>query len=270
MPELPHVQLLKEYVDATSLHQEVRHVYVSAEHTLEGVSPSTLRRHLEGHSLDGTRRHGKELFVSVSGDDWLRLHFGMTGELEYFENGDARGPDPEHTRLRLDFEGGGHLAFINPRRLGAIGWVESPEAYLDEAGLGPDALDDDFDVEALRRALDGKRGTMKSALMDQGMVAGIGNVYADEILFQSRIHPRTEPRSLDADTVETVHRETRRVLEAGIDARLEDFPDWFLLPHRHEDGTCPKCGTELEKIEVSGRTTWFCPEDQPEPEGSEG
>ena len=272
MPELPHVQVLKEYVDATSLHRTVRHVYVSAEHTLADVSASTLRRHMEGRALDGTRRHGKQLFVSAEDDDWLRLHFGMTGSLEYFESGDgegqdgdARGPDPEHTRLRLDFEGGGHLAFINPRRLGAIGWVESPEAFVADEELGPDALDDAFDVESLQNALDGRRGTMKGALMDQGMVAGIGSVYADEILFQARIHPRTEPDALGSEAVETVHGQMRRVLRAGIDAVRDDFPDWFLLPHRHDDGTCPSCGTELKKIRVTGRSTWYCPEDQEEP-----
>ncbi|MDX1646755.1 MAG: DNA-formamidopyrimidine glycosylase family protein [Longimicrobiales bacterium] len=270
MPELPHVEGLKEYLDATSLHQTVRHVYLSAEHTLSDVSARTLRRHLNGRALVGSRRHGKELFVSVEDEDWLRLHFGMTGDLKYFENGDAEGPDPEHTRLRLDFEGGGHLAFINPRRLGSIGWVESPEAYVDEEGLGPDALDDAFDAECLRAALKDKRGTLKGALMDQGLVAGIGNVYADEILFQSRLHPRAEPRSLAADAVRAVHAQMRRVLEAAIDAGSEDVPDWFLLPHRHPEGTCANCGAPLEKMRVSGRATWYCPDDQrkEEDEGS--
>ena len=263
MPELPHVQILKEYLDATALHKRIDHVYVSADRTLGDVSASTLRRHLEGGELVETRRHGKELFVHVEDDAWLRLHFGMTGSLQYFENGGAEGVDPEHTRLRLDFEGGGHLAFLNPRKLGEIGWVERPDAYVEEEGLGPDALDGSFGAEHLRSAFEGRRATVKSALMDQSLVAGIGNVYADEILFQARIHPETEAGDLEPERIEEIHRQIRRVLEAAVEGRLEDVPDWFLLPHRESGGTCPECGTEVERIEVSGRATWFCPHDQP-------
>ncbi len=261
MPELPDVQVFKETLDATSLHRTIEHVYVSAGKMLEGVSASTLRRRLGGSELAGTRRHGKHLFADF-GDGWLRLHFGMTGRVEPYEGQDAEGPEPEHTRLRLDFADARHLAFVVQRRLGEIGLVDDPDQFVTEEGLGPDALSDDFDEGHLASALDGRRGMIKSALTDQAMVAGIGNVYSDEICFQARIHPRTPAADVDDDDIEEIHRQAVRVLEAAIHARVEDFPDWFLLPHRHEGGECPACGAELERTEVSGRATWYCPRDQ--------
>ncbi len=237
-------------------------MYVSAPRVLRGISPSTLRRRLQGRELESTRRYGKHLFLRITDDGWLRLHFGMTGSPAYYRNGAEEGPDPEHTRLRLDFEGGGHMAYINVRRLGEIGLVEDPERFVEEEALGPDALDPDFDAEALAELLAGRRGAVKSTLMDQSHIAGIGNVYADEILFQAGIHPETEAGALEPDQVETLHRQMRRVLEAAIDARVQDFPEWFLLTHRGGDMRCPECGGELETTEVSGRTTYVCPRRQ--------
>lgn len=130
---------------------------------------------------------------------------------------------------------------------------------LGERRLGPDALDAAFDVAAMRTMLDGRRGSIKSALMNQRLVAGLGNVYSDETLFQASVLPSADADGLGKDRVRYVHREMLRVLRAAIDARVEHFPDWFLLPLRGEGGPCPKCGTELESAEISGRTSWFCP-----------
>lgn len=264
MPELPDVQVFKEYVDATSLHQPIEHVYLSAaDMLLEDVSRTTLRRRLKGTQLASTQRHGKHLFARLAEDGWLRLHFGMSGRPEYYRDGEG-GPDPEHTRLRLDFEGGGHLAYISVRRLGEIGLVDDPDVFVAEHGLGPDALDPAFDAGALADALEGGRSTIKSALMHQERVAGIGNIYSDEILFQARIHPKAEAGALDRTQVRRIYRQIRRVLEAAVEARVEEFPDWFLLPRRNPGGRCPRCGGELEQTRVSGRRAWFCPVDQAE------
>lgn len=267
MPELPDVQVQKDYLDAHALHQRVEHVYVSAERVLTGVSDTTLRRRLDGRTLRSSRRHGKHLFAEIEEDGWLRLHFGMTGRLAYYRDGEGggsggEGRPPDHTRLRLDFAGGGHLAYVNVRRLGEIGLVDDPDTFVEEQGLGPDALDPAFDVEALSGVLEGSSAAVKSALTDQSRIAGIGNVYADEMLFQARIHPKTSAGALDADVIERLHHEMRRVLEAAVEARVEDFPDWFLLPHREDGGRCPRCGAVVEKLRVSGRVTWICPREQ--------
>jgi formamidopyrimidine-DNA glycosylase len=211
--------------------------------------------------LESTRRHGKHLFVRVSGDGWLRLHFGMTGEVRYFkDHGDA----PEHTRLRLDFGGGYTLAYRNTRKLGEIGLVDDPDEFVREQGLGPDALSDDLGLRRFRELLENRRGTLKGTLMNQEVLAGIGNVYADEILFRAGLHPEARADRLRDDSVKKVHRSMRAVLKAAIDARVEAerFPRSFLLPDREEGAPCPRCGRGLRKTEVSGRATYYCPRDQ--------
>lgn len=257
MPELPDVEVFRERLESTSLNREIRTVSVDADRVLKDVSERTLRSRLKGGALTSTRRHGKHLFARIRGDGWLRLHFGMTGELVPYGEGDE---PPGHVRLRLDFAGGDRLAYRNVRKLGEIGLVEDPDGFVEEKGLGPDALD--LDREGFRRRLDGRRGAIKSTLMNQEVVAGIGNVYADEILFRARIHPETPIGELDDGALRRLHRAVGDVLQAAIDARVTDFPRSFLLPDREEGAPCPRCGTPLEKIRVSGRPTYFCPEDQ--------
>lgn len=259
MPELPDVEIFKQYLNATALHQEIAGVKVSAPGLLSGVSEGRLRKRLVGHELSATRRHGKHLFVRVDSGDhgWLRLHFGMGGRLEY-SKGVARAP--EHTRLRLDLTDGYHLAYVNPRKLGEIGWVASVESFLDEKSLGPDPLADDLALETFRQLLAGRRGMVKTTLMNQSVLAGLGNVYVDEVLFQAGVHPETPVPDLAEDAVEGLYHALYQVIEGAIEARAEPerLPDDWLLPHRGTAGSCPRCGGMLKKTAVGGRTTWHC------------
>lgn len=263
MPELPDVQVFKEYLDSTSLHREIDGVDVESTEVLEGVSKRSLIQSLTGHSLGSSRRHGKWLFGQVSdGAGWLALHFGMTGFLEAWKGG--AGP-PEHTRVRLDFDDGWHLAFVCQRKLGRVGLVDGVEEFLGEREIGPDAMD--VDRETFVEALSGKRGTLKGALMNQSLFAGIGNEYSDEILFQLGLHPGTEVGELDEERLGEVFDTMRAVLETAIDARVDTakMPDDWQLPHRHGDGRCPKCGEDLQKTEVVGRSAYWCPNEQSRP-----
>lgn len=259
MPELPDVEIFKRYLNATALHKEIGGVEVSAPELLEGVSVQRLRGRLVGRRLTASRRHGKHLFVRVDGgeDGWLRLHFGMTGRLEYSKDA---GKIPEHTRLRLDFTNGYHLAYDNPRKLGEIGWVKSVEGFLAEKGLGPDPLADDLPLEAFRRLLAGRRGMVKTTLMNQEVLAGLGNVYADEMLFQAGVHPETKIPHLENDAFEGLYHALYQVIEGAIEAKADpaNLPDDWLLPHRGEAGACPRCGGMLKNVDVGGRTTWYC------------
>lgn len=259
MPELPDVQVFEDYLDQTALHQRIEHVYVSAKGLLDDVSASTLRSHLTGRALEGSRRHGKHLFVDAGEGGWLRLHFGMTGYLRYYAQD---GAPPDHVRLRLDFAGDHHLAYSNTRRMGQIGLVDDVDAYLEAARLGPDALDPELDVARFREALAGRSGALKSTLMNQSVVAGIGNVYADEILFDAGVHPEAKTDALRAETVEALFGAMKRALRRAIEARVEDFPDDFLVPHRRDGAECPRCGGTVKKIEVSGRSAYYCRDHQ--------
>lgn len=264
MPELPDVQVFKEYLDATSLHRKIREAEVQAtERMLDGIAGSDLSSRLEGRELTSSRRHGKHLFAGVGDEGWLRLHFGMTGELVAWEDG-GESPYLEHVALRLDFADGGHLGYRIPRKFGAIGWVDDVDAFVEERGLGPDPLSPDFDLRAFREALEGRRGMVKTTLMKQEVLAGLGNVYVDEILFRVGLHPEASLLDLEDETIEELYAAMNEVVESAVEARVDvdRMPDDFVLPHRRGDGNCPKCGRALSKIEVGGRPTYFCSRDQ--------
>src|SRR6266480_5021212 len=138
MPELPDVEIFKQYFDATSLHQRIDDVDVRSRYVLKSVSASELARRLKGGRFKSTRRHGKHLFVRADGDLWLRLHFGMTGSLQYFKHEEQT---PKHTRVLFVFASDHRLAFEDQRKFGEVGLLKDVDEFLKKRALGPDALD---------------------------------------------------------------------------------------------------------------------------------
>lgn len=268
MPELPDVEGFKRYLDATSLHQKIESVRVTKAKVLRGISGAKLGRALSGHSLERTRRHGKHLFAALDDGRWLRLHFGMTGRLAYFKHLDD---DPEHDRVRFDFANGYHLAFDDQRLFGQVGLIEDPDAFIAAQGLGPDAMDDSFDRTTFIEQMQSRKGGIKSALMDQSFLAGIGNLYADEILFQAKLHPNASVQKLDRKTLGRLYTTMRRVLRvavergAGSEELVDKLPRSYLLPNREAGRDCPRCGGPIQRIKTAGRTTYFCPQCQKKP-----
>ncbi|MGD1995250.1 MAG: DNA-formamidopyrimidine glycosylase family protein [Anaerolineae bacterium] len=258
MPELPDVEVLRRYLDATSLRQEIETVEVRSCQVLEGISAAELAAGLEARSFESTRRHGKYLLAALDSGRWLMLHFGMTGGLKYFSD---MGEDPTYDRLLITFSDGYHLAYEAQRKLGKIRLIEDVKSFIEEKGLGPDALASDFDLAAFRRALAERRGMTKSTLMNQHIVAGIGNIYADEILFQVDIHPRAKINQLDDEVLGELFEAMREVLRTAVDCQADPnrFPDSYIIPHRRNDGECPKCGGDLGRVKVCGRSAYHCP-----------
>ena len=256
MPELPDIEIFKRYVDATSLHQKIRNVEVRNEKVLGAVSARKLRSNLRGHTFESTRRHGKNLFVELDDGGWMLMHFGMTGSLTYFENPDD---EPPHSRLLFAFENGYHLAFDDARMFGMVDLIGKPEDFLRNRELGPDPLE--MDATSFRKRLRETKGGIKATIMNQKMLAGIGNLYSDEILFQACIHPRTSVAQLDDPTLENLHKETLRVLNTAIkqEAYPQELPDSFLLSHRQEGARCPRGNGNIQKLQAAGRTAYFCP-----------
>lgn len=257
MPELPDVEVFKRYLESTSLHREIEGVRVRDDRVL-AVSGSTLRRHLKGHELGGARRHGKLLFVEVEGTArTLLLHFGMTGEVTYYEEGD----EPGHTAVLLDFSDGSHLAYRNQRTFGRVGLVKDVDEYLEEEGLGPDPLAEGFGLREFRQALEGRAGAIKSVLMNQKVIAGLGNIYVDELLFRAGVHPESKVDALSRETVKELWNALKEVVDTAIEAEVdaERMPETYLLQRREEGAECPRCGGTVEKAKVSGRSTYYCP-----------
>ncbi len=256
MPELPDVETFRRYLDATALHQRIARVHVEAPALLANATPQSLGRALAHRCFDSTHRHGKHLFACLDNGACLMMHFGMSGRLEYV--GDAT-KSPHHTRVLIHFTNGSQLAYVASRKLGSLEMTEGPQAFVEHHRLGPDALALDLD-ELLERA-DGRRGGVKSWLTDQRAIAGIGNIYGDEILFHARLHPQHPVPGLEKPDLQTLHRKLHYVLEKASDARADParLPRSWLIRHRVEGGRCPRCRARLEQARIAGRLSWYCP-----------
>jgi formamidopyrimidine-DNA glycosylase len=266
MPELPDVETFKRYFDATSLHQRIGHVDVRDTYVLKGISARELARGLKGHRFKSSCRHGKHLFVRADGDLWLRLHFGMTGSLHYFKREEqAR----KYARVLFVFANAYCLAFEDQRKFGEIGLIEDVNNFLKKRALGPDALD--ISLGQFREIFAKHRGAVKTILLNQKLVAGIGNIYADEILFRTRLHPATQISALKAKTVSKLFRATRYILKKAIESKADAdlMPKSWLLAHRGKGGKCPGCGRKLRSATIGGRTAWFCAHCQKRRSGSQ-
>jgi formamidopyrimidine-DNA glycosylase len=255
MPELPDVETFRRYLDATALHQRVADVRVRHDRVLSGVSASRLKRTVKGSSFEETDRHGKYLFVRLDQEPWLVLHFGMTGYLEY-EKGRKPG---QHDRVIFDCENGYSLAYLCQRLLGKVALAESPPQFAEDNKLGPDALrisHDDFTAR-----LEGSHAAVKSCLMNQKLLAGIGNIYADEILFQAGVSPRRKGGTLSKTESKQLYRHVQRVLTMAADRKADPagMPSSWLLPKRQEGRPCPRCGDKIKKTKVAGRSAYWCP-----------
>ena len=255
MPELPEVEMFKRYLDGTSLHQRITNVEVLDAYVLKRVSARELVRRLKRRRFENSHRHGKHLFARAGNDLWLRLHFGMTGSLEYLKQHE---PAPKTARVVFHFTNSCRLAFDDQRKFGEIELTRNVDEFVRKRCIGPDVLH--ISLSQFKMIMENRRGAVKAILLNQQFIAGIGNLYADEILFRARMHPASEARKLRDKDLSRLFRATRQVLEKAI-ALKTDFnrlPKSWLLTHRGKGGRCPRCGRALKSTTIGGRTTWFC------------
>ncbi len=268
MPELPEVETVARELRPALTGATVRSVTVR-EPTIVRHGPKRLDRVLQGRRLGEVRRHGKRLMLQFGRDAVLNVHLGMTGALMLQEPGTAL---EKHTHLVFRFDGDGpQLRFVDPRRFGGV-WLGEPPSGRFSAGLGPDAL-----AVGLRefRKLLARNRQAKALLMDQAVIAGLGNIYCDEALFQACVHPLTPGSELPKDQVARLHRVMKKILNDAIAARgstIRDYRDSegsagaFQLRHKvygREGQPCTACGTTLARIQVASRSTHLCPACQP-------
>ena len=265
MPELPEVEIFRQVADSCR-GRAINHASIADPGILEGIPAQDLERLLKGEYLRSSRRHGKHLFLELSGAGTLAMHFGMNGSLKLVSESE---PGPSYARLQLYFEKGDRLVYVNPRRLGRVSLAENAEAFIAETDLGPDVLDAAFNSHAFEAILASSKRDIKSVLMDQALMAGIGNIYSDEILFQARVFPGTAANQLKGKRATELFRAMRKTLQsainsgAGSEQGVERLPKGFLLTQRHPGGLCPRCGALLETVKHGGRTGYYCHRCQP-------
>jgi formamidopyrimidine-DNA glycosylase len=268
MPELPDVESFRRYIDRTSLKQKIEKVEIFNKKVLRGASITSIGKALKGKKFTATYRHGKYLFLETDSSASLVFHFGMTGYPIYEKSriaGDETGDETEkHRQLRflVEFDNGGYLGFVNMRLLGRVDITKDIDRYIGDVGLGPDAAS--VDEETFVRVIGSTKGMLKSTFMNQGKIAGLGNIYVDELLFQTGLHPRTKSDALTDDQLGNLYRTLKKVIEQSLeaDADIERLPEHYLIPHRKPGNPCPRCSGSIEKKTIAGRSTYFCPECQ--------
>ena len=254
MPELPEVETYKRYLDDSSLNQIITSVKVIDNRVLN-IDESYLKKFVMGNKFKSSIRHGKYILVILE-QGYLVMHFGMTGDLEYYNKKDD---EPKFSKVIFRFENDFNLAYISRRMFGRIDIAESIEDFIEKKNLGPDAYK--MSLEEFKGALKRRSGIAKNLLLNQSFVAGIGNIYSDEILFKTKLYPKVKIDSLDESKIKELFINIKEVLQVGIDRKgdLGTYPNNFLIPHRKNEDRCPLCDYEIKRYEISGRHGFYCP-----------
>lgn len=259
MPELPDVEIFRQYAQKHAMNKKITRVaYHGAGQVLESTKQK-ISRQVKNANFTESARVGKHMFLKISSGSWLALHFGMTGNLKYFE---SHNDPPKYSKADFYFDDDRALAFISKRKLGELEITKDPDTYCKDHNIGIDVYDGSF--EEFKEALKDKRGGIKNVLMDQSRVSGIGNEYSDEILYQEKLHPKAKFEKLNEKALKSLYNTIQRVMKTAINNKADPskFPDRYLLQHRKEGEECPDCKGKIKKIKINGRGCYICPECQ--------
>jgi len=264
LPELPEVETIKNELLPWVLGQSFTQVSILDAKVVSGGAAEEFRRGLIAQRVESLERRGKYLLFNLASNQVLVMHFRMTGVL--LLNPRALTP---HARAVFHLSNGVQVVFSDRRRLGVMWLAGNADAVVGK--LGPEPLSEDFTPGILAQRLSQHHIPIKAALLDQSMVAGIGNMYADEALFAAGIHPLRRADTLSAQEIQNLHSSIREVLWAAIGNKGASVDTYvrpegelgtahfnFKVAHRGGE-TCPVCGTLIQRILVRNRGTYFCP-----------
>ena len=277
MPELPEVETVRLGLNRVSLNQPVRGGEVCLARTIE--FPELADDFLAGVTgawIDSWHRRGKYLMAELrregSAAGWLGVHLRMTGQLLWVDRDELV---QSHCRVRLFFDGNRELRYVDQRTFGRLWWVP-PERAIESVmtgltRLGPEPFSESFSAKYLAGSLKGRKRPIKNALLDQQLVAGIGNIYADEALFLSGIRPKVMCDRLGQKRIAKLHEAIRQVLKASIEAGGTTFSDFrdvhgtngnyggVAWVYDREGEPCRNCGSEIVRQKLAGRSAHYCP-----------
>ncbi|MGR3273981.1 DNA-formamidopyrimidine glycosylase [Acaryochloris marina NIES-2412] len=283
MPELPEVETVRLGLEKVTVGMQIMGGEVLYPRTIaHPQSPRAFIQGLQTATFLAWMRRGKYLLSQLSlathhQPSWLGVHLRMTGQLLWLAQDE---PVQKHTRVRLFFANNRELRFVDQRTFGQMWWVaptEDPEQIISGLQkLGPEPFSKDFSLDYLGKSLQGRKRSIKSALLDQALVAGVGNIYADEALFMSGICPTTPCHQLQMEQVQRLRTAIVDVLSTSIGVGGTTFSDFRDLQgvngnyggmawvYGRQGQPCRTCGQPIERIKLVGRSTHFCPQCQPE------
>jgi formamidopyrimidine-DNA glycosylase len=280
VPELPEVEVVRRGVERWVAGRTVESATVlhprAARRHVEG--PADLAARMTGRLVSGARRRGKYLWLPVGDDEALLAHLGMSGQLIV---GEPDLPYEKHLRARFTFtDGGSDLRFIDQRTFGHLMLAGTTDdgVPLPIAHIAPDPLEADFDEETFLRALRRRRTGIKRALLDQSLISGVGNIYADEALWRARLHWARPTETLTRPEAQRVLTAAREVMGAALTAGGTSFDSLYvnvngesgyfersLNVYGREDEPCPRCGDPVRRDAFMNRSSYSCPRCQPRP-----
>lgn len=253
MPELPEVQAAVEELRRRAVDRVIARLRLIHPALRRRVSPRVLRA-LGGARVDRVERRGKHQLLHLDDGRVIHVHFRMNGD---WEAGDVAAPLPRFARAVLEFTDGTRLVLVDSRALGTVD--VHPAGATVELGLGPDAADASWTAEQLGAALAARRGPIKPALLDQKLVAGLGNIYAAESLWRARVDPRLPARELTLPRVRKLRQAIAKVIERATGSRYTADDRVELDVYDREGLPCRRCRTPIERISQAGRSTFYCP-----------
>lgn len=269
MPELPEVETIVRGLGPILKGRAIRRVHVLQENVVAYPSPEDFRRELTGRRIGRLSRRGKYILLHLSGGLILTIHLRMTGQLVYQPEA---GSLPKHTHVALELDSG-LLRFTDTRRFGRL-WLIS-EAETDKvsglSALGVEPLNKEFTEDSFKELLRGRRGRIKSLLLDQHLIAGLGNIYTDEALHRAGIHPARSAADLSARETRALYQAVREILTEGIahgGTSIRDYVDAAgeeghfqkkLRVYGRGGKPCARCGRPITRTVCAGRGTYYCP-----------
>jgi formamidopyrimidine-DNA glycosylase len=271
VPELPEVETVVRDLRPLLSGRRLAAVRVS-KHALRRPWSKAWAPLLVGRRVEEVRRRGKWIVLALDGGSALVFHLGMTGQLTVV---DAAEPAAAHTHLVIGLDGGRQLRFRDVRRFGSATLFPDGAALLrffEQAGLGPEPFD--LDPAAWRAALGGTDRCVKAVLLDQQVVAGVGNIYADESLFEAKLHPARLASGLSAAEAHRLRKAVSTVLARAIERRGSSIRDYVggsgqrggyqdeFRAYKRTGRPCPRCGTPIQALRLAGRSTHYCPKCQ--------
>ena len=248
MPELPEVERARALIEERALHRRIESADDADVFVCRPHSPGEIDSALAGATPVAAHRRGKAMWIEMEDGPTLGLHLGMAGRIVVDGRGSQRGWD----RFILAFEDGGSLALRDKRRLGRV--VLEPDLSV----LGPDAAE--VSRREFRERVGRGHAPLKARMLNQKVIAGVGNLLADETLWRARLSPEREAGSLSEEELDELRRELRAATRRAI--RRGGVHTGDLIRHRRRGGECPRCGATLERATVGGRTTYWCPREQ--------
>ncbi|MBI2952906.1 MAG: bifunctional DNA-formamidopyrimidine glycosylase/DNA-(apurinic or apyrimidinic site) lyase [Chloroflexi bacterium] len=272
MPELPEVQTIVADLKPRLEGRKIAGITVLWRPTIAQPQVEELTERLIGQRIERVWRRGKYVVMDLSSDDRLVLHLRMTGRLLFR---DRSAPEDRFTRVVIHLDGEQQLRFADARKFGRIRLLDDEQFRRLSASLGPEPLSGDFTLDWLTEVLARRGQRIKSVLLDQRYLVGLGNIYVDEALFEAGINPTRPANTLNDDEVERLFHAIRKALSSGIADRGTSFDSYLdafgepgqhqyrLQVYRRKGAACPRCGTPIERTVVGGRGTHFCPRCQP-------